>query len=247
MSVLPTVLVLQHEAVEPLGAIGDALCAAGVAARYVRVYDGEPVPGDLDGMDGLIVMGGPMGVSEQDRYPFLSDEIRLLQHTWREGLPILGVCLGSQLLAAALGAPVTPAPRPEIGWYDVFMTEAAAEDPLWTGMTSAWTGFHWHGDVHGLPPGATRLAHSGLTPCQAFRAGRHAYGFQFHLEVTRPIIEDWLATFAEEARDGTQDRAQILAGADRHLAAMRDIGVHVFGQWARLVTEACKTFPGLGT
>ena len=232
---MSTVCVLQHEAVEPLGLIGVALSAAGVAARSVQVFAGEPVPTDLSGADGLIVMGGPMGVYEQDRYPFLAQEIALIQRAWRDDLPILGVCLGSQLLAAALGAPVTQAPRREIGWYPLAMTEAAASDPLWADLPVSWTGFHWHGDRHGLPNGATLLARSALTPCQAFRAGRHAYGFQFHMEVTPPIIDDWLSTFAEEQQDGTQDRAQVLAGADAHLAAMQAIGARVFGRWARLV------------
>ena len=238
MSVLPAVLVLQHEAVEPLGVIGDALDAAGVAARYVRIFDGQPVPADLAGAAGLIVMGGPMGVYEQDRYPFLADEIRLIQRACRDEAPVLGVCLGSQLLAAALGASVAPGPQREIGWYPVTMTEAAAEDPLWAGLPSHWTGFHWHGDLHGLPPGATLLARSELTPCQAFRAGRHAYGFQFHLEVTRPIVEDWLTAFAQEAPEETQAPARILSGIETHLSAMQEIAARVFGRWARLVVGA---------
>lgn len=232
---MPLVSVLQHDAVEPLGTIADALGAVGIDAEYIRIYAGDPVPADLTSADGLIVMGGPMGVYEQDRYPFLAEEIRFIQRTFQKETPILGVCLGSQLLAAALGAPVAPGPQREIGWYPITLTEAASEDALWAGAPANWMGFHWHGDIHGLPPGATLLARSELTPCQAFRAGRHTYGLQFHMEVTRPIIGDWLSAFADEALGGAQSRTQIVAGADAHLMAMLKLGKQVFGRWARLV------------
>jgi GMP synthase (glutamine-hydrolysing) len=234
---MSSVLVLQHEAMEPLGTLGEALQTVGVRAQHIRVYDGEPVPESLGGAQGLVVMGGPMGVYEQDKHPYLTEELRLIRHVWEEGIPILGVCLGSQLLASALGASVEVSPHPEIGWHPIIMSEAATDDPLWTGLPPAWTGLHWHGDIHGLPAGAVRLAHSQWTPTQAFRDGPHAYGFQFHLEVTAEIIGDWLGSLTAEPGDGVQSRAEILDGMQAYLGEMQTLAATVFGRWARLVTK----------
>jgi GMP synthase (glutamine-hydrolysing) len=234
---MSSVLVLQHEVMEPLGTLGESLQAAGVRTQHIRVYDGEPVPANLGQFQGLVVMGGPMGVYEQDKYPYLTEELRLIRHVWEEGIPILGVCLGSQLLASALGATVEVSPHPEIGWHPIMMSEAAVTDPLWTGLSPAWMGFHWHEDIHGLPAGAVRLAHSQGTPTQAFRDGPHAYGFQFHLEVNSVIIGDWLGSPAAEPGDGVQSRAEILAGMQAHLGEMQALASTVFGRWARLVTK----------
>ncbi|MBI4308419.1 MAG: type 1 glutamine amidotransferase, partial [Chloroflexi bacterium] len=119
---MSTVLVLQHAAPETLGAIADALKAAGLAFRYVRTFAGEPVPQDLGDAAGLVAMGGPQSVYEQDRFPYLRDELRLIERALKAGRPILGICLGSQLLAAALGAPVTRGKQKEIGWHRVALT-----------------------------------------------------------------------------------------------------------------------------
>jgi GMP synthase-like glutamine amidotransferase len=230
------VLVLQHDESEPLGSITGELHSAGLVPRFVRGFAGEEIPDDWGGAAGLIVMGGPMGVYEQDKHPWLTDELRLIRRAWEAGTPILGVCLGSQLLASALEADVAPSPHPEIGWHPVLMEKAAADDPLWAGLAPVWTGLHWHGDVHGLPAGAVRLAYSRRTPNQAFRDGPHAYGFQFHLEATAEIVHDWLGSLPAPG-EGVQSREEILAGMETHLAAMQALAARVFSRWARLVTK----------
>ncbi len=232
------VLVVQHEACEPLGTIENALIANGVSPRFVRVQEGDPVPLKLGAAAGLIVMGGPMGVADQQRYPFLADEIRLIVRAVAEEKPVLGVCLGGQLLAAALGADVREAPRQEIGWHPVMLSAGTAADPLWQDLPASFTGFHWHGNFFEVPPGAVSLASSDLTPCQAFRFGTSAYGFQFHLEVTEAIVRDWTMAFAGELEAAGLNADAVLRGIAEHLRPMQEIAEVVFGRWAAQVCGA---------
>src|ERR1044071_2811525 len=141
------VYALQHVATEPMGLIGEALAARGIAAQYVRAYAGEPVPKEIGDAAALVVMGGPMGVYEQAEYPFLSDEIRLIESALTSEKPVLGVCLGSQLLATALGATVRKGEKKEIGWRAVTLNRAATRDGLWQAVASPFMAYHWHGDV----------------------------------------------------------------------------------------------------
>lgn len=232
---MPTVYALQHLAAEPLGIIGEALEARGVAAEYVRLFDGEPVPDDMRDAAGLIVMGGSMGAYEQDKYPFLSREIRLIEAALKAEKPVLGICLGSQLVATALGAEVRSADRKEIGWLPVTLTEAATDDKLFDSVESRFTAYHWHGDVFDLPGGAAALASSAQTPCQAFAYEERAYGLLFHLEATQKIVEDMLRGFSEELDEERIDGAEILAQSHDHLARHQSIGRSVFQRWASLV------------
>ncbi|MGO9062402.1 MAG: type 1 glutamine amidotransferase [Candidatus Binataceae bacterium] len=231
------ILVLQHTACETLGTIADALQAEALAWQYVRVFEGKPVPGEIGDAGGLIVLGGPMGVYEHDRYSHLKDELRLIESALKAGKPILGVCLGSQLLAAALGAPVTKGVRKEIGWYPVRLAAAAAEDRLWSGAPREFMALHWHGDAFELPSGAIKLASSELTSHQAFRYGKFAYGLLFHLEMTAAMIEDLAAAFGDELREAGGEPSGLAAQSAIHCDKAEEIGASVFGRWARLVHE----------
>lgn len=231
---MPTALVLQHVAVEGPGLLGAALQARGVTLRTVRVFAGEPVPARCEA-DALVIMGGPMGVYEADRHPHLGDERRLIEAALAAGRPLIGTCLGSQLLASALGARVHPNTRKEIGWHEVALTAAAADDPLFAGLPSRFTPVHWHGDVFDLPAGAVPLARSALTAHQAFRHGATAWGLLFHLELDRPQLASWLTAFADElAREGIAP-SEITADADRRLAAARAVGAPLFDRFAALI------------
>ncbi len=229
------VYVLQHHAGETVGTIEDALRAQSVEARVVAGFAGEPIPRHLGDAVGLVVLGGPMGVSERDRHPFLRDELRLIADALGRAAPVLGVCLGGQLLAHALGAAVTKANQPEIGWYPLHLTEAARSDRLWADVPSSCMAFHWHGDTFALPPGAVALASSALTPCQAFRSGANAYGLQCHLEVTAPMINDWLAAWADELPAGVT-AGEVMAQTRQELPGMERTAQAVFGAWADLLT-----------
>ncbi|MBI3597577.1 MAG: gamma-glutamyl-gamma-aminobutyrate hydrolase family protein [Nitrospirae bacterium] len=229
------VWVMQHMVCETLGTISDALNAGSVPFEYVRIFEGQPVPIEMGDAAGLILMGGPMGVYEQDHYPFLRQEIRLIEEALRKNMPVLGICLGSQLLAAALGARVTQAKDKEIGWRRVSLTRAAKDDPLWSGIEPAFTAYHWHGDVFDLPSGAVSLASSDRTRHQAFRYGRSAYGILFHMEVTEAIIRDMVETFRDELQTTGLDGLQIVQQAGAHLSRLREVGRAVFSRWAGLM------------
>jgi GMP synthase (glutamine-hydrolysing) len=228
------VTVIQHEQVEGLGTIAESLADAGVGARYVRAHAGEAIPPALHDAVGLIVMGGPMGVYEADRFPFLRQEMRLIEQALKSERPILGICLGSQLLAHTLGAEVKPVGKKEIGWFDVRLNDAAARDPVWKGIDPGFTAFHWHGDVFSLPTGAVHLASSDLSPYQAFRH-ESAYGLLFHLEVTEGIVRDMVRTWPEELREERLDGERIVHDAADYLPPMRKIANEVFGRFVAML------------
>jgi GMP synthase (glutamine-hydrolysing) len=234
----PRVLALQHVAVEPPANIGIAITRAGGSVDVVRIDQGQAVPANLDGYAGLLIMGGPMGVYEADKYPHLAEERRLIASAIERRAPILGICLGSQLLASALGAPVRPGPRKEIGWYPVTLTPAAASDPLLAGLPATFTPLHWHGDIFDLPPGAVALARSELTAHQAFSFGGHAFGLLFHLEVTADKVADMSAAFAEELAQVGVDPAQLARGFATHGATAEALAADVFGRWMGLVAAS---------
>ncbi len=229
---MQSVLVLQHTPSEALGTIEDVLRGHGIGFGYIQTYAGKPVPQEMADKSGLIVMGGPMGVYEKAKYPFLSDEMRLIESALTLGRPILGVCLGSQLLAAVLGAEVKKGERKELGWHAVTLSKFAAQDSLFADVKPEFWPFHWHGDVFSLPEEAVGLASSRQTPCQAFRYGKNAYGVLFHLEVTQEQISQMLSDFAQELREAGGEASEISDQIPRHLPVLQEIGSHVFGRWA---------------
>jgi GMP synthase (glutamine-hydrolysing) len=229
------VSIIQHHPVEGLGIIADALKSAAIAPHYIRSFEGQPVPGEIGDAAGLIIMGGPQSVYERDKFPFLRDEMRLIEDALKQAKPVLGVCLGSQLLAATLGANVYPGRQKEIGWHRVTLTDFAAKDMLFLGEQSSLTAFHWHGDIFDLPRGATLLASSALTAHQAFRYGQNAYGLLFHMEVTLPQVLTMVETFADELQSAGLNGTAIKLNAHSHLPVLQKIGREVFARWASLL------------
>ena len=148
---------------------------------------------------------------------------------------MLGVCLGSQLLAHALGGEVSKRDRKEIGWYSVRLTHEAIEDPLWIDVPRKFTAFHWHGDVFSLPLGAKPLASFARTEQQAFRYGTNAYGLLFHLEMTQPLIDGMVRSFCKELEESGVDPEMLMQETREHLPAFRTVGSLVFEQWALMV------------
>ena len=231
---MPDVLILQHVRPEPPGTIADALDDRGVSHRTVKIFRDEPVPDTLEA-DGLVVMGGPMGVNDIDDRPHLSREIDLIDQALREQVPVLGVCLGSQLLAHVLGADVRPGSQKEIGWGDVTLTDAAVDDPLFRDVGDPFTAFHWHGDVFALPDGAVPLARSAQTEHQAFRYGDAAYGLLFHLEATPTTVAWMTKAFQDELAEEGLDGGAMRRAARTHEQSLRSTAQAVFGRWADLL------------
>jgi GMP synthase (glutamine-hydrolysing) len=234
------VRVLQHVAPEGPGLVERALAARGIGVAVTRPDLGDPVPADLEDAAGLLVMGGPMGVYESDRYPFLNEEERLVQLALAAGVPLLGVCLGSQLLAHVLGARVAKGPRKEIGWFDVTLSEEAVKDPLFADAPRVFRPLHWHGDVFDLPSGAVSLARSELTAHQAFRHGENAHGLLFHLEAESEQVEAMARLFADELAGAHVDAEALLRETKAAVAAAAAVGNAVFGAWAGRVAARAR-------
>lgn len=232
-------LVLQHVAIEGPGTLASCLEARGWTLETIALYEGARLPEDAQGYQTVIVMGGPMGVYDEAAYPFLRHEHRFLTRVLTQGVPLLGICLGSQLLAKALGARVYRNPQKEIGWYTVDLTPAGVTDPLFAGLTSPIPVFQWHSDAFDLPVGATPLASSPLCTHQAFRYGDRVYGLLFHLELTPAVIHSWLTAFHDElvGMQGIIDPARIVADLPHRYAAYQQVGNRVFAHLIEHVWE----------
>ena len=220
-------VVIQHVAFEGPGAVATAIGDTGAALSVVRVDRDEPIPPPAAAADlaGLVVMGGPMGVS--DDLAWLRDERALLREAVGAGLPVLGVCLGAQQLAAALGAEVKPGPVPEYGVGEVHLTGDALGDPVLGPAPTPLPCVHWHGDTFELPEGAVRLARNDAYENQAFRVGECAYGLQFHVEVTASLVAHWGPHLPPGVFVRSSDVAHVAragAGILRRFVALSDAG-----------------------
>ena len=187
------VLIVEHAEAEGPGTLGDFLRDVAADIRTIRVFKGDPLPDDIGGFDALVSMGGPMNVYEEGRYPFLREETEFLRRVIDANIPTLGICLGAQLIAKACYAPVIKASHREIGWRSVSLTNAGSKDILFEGIPGTIQVFQWHEDTFDVPYGGTLLVTSGACPNQSFRY-RNAYALQFHVEVTRGMLTDWLGT-----------------------------------------------------
>jgi GMP synthase (glutamine-hydrolysing) len=173
----------QHVPFEGLGSLESWAGSRDATLSVTRWYAGDPAP-DLRRLDWLVVMGGPMGVYDEPQYPWLAEEKRCLRRALDAGKPVLGVCLGAQLIACVLGAAVRRNPHREIGWFPVDWAARSSPHPLAPALPPTFDAFHWHGDTFDLPPGATPLARSAACVNQAFAIGSRVVGLQFHLETT---------------------------------------------------------------
>ena len=232
-----TLLIIQHVPHERLGTFEAAFKVAGYALQTLNVYAPNSVWPSVRDVDGLIIMGGPQSVYEQGLYPYLTKEIALIKEAMRAEKPMLGVCLGAQLLAAALGAKVARNPQKEIGWHPLMREPGADRDPLFEPFGQTETVLQWHGDTFHLPKGAVQLASSPLCQQQAFRFGKSAYGLQFHVEVTEAMIRSWLRANRAElaALRGVIDPATIRQQTPQHIKRLEGLSHHIANAFCNLI------------
>jgi GMP synthase (glutamine-hydrolysing) len=229
------VLVFRHTPVDDLGLIASALDSQGILREYADLYAHSCAEPRVNDADALIFMGGPM--SANDDYPYIQREIHYIRDAKERGQMVLGVCLGAQLIAKALGAQVHVNTVKEIGWAPITFATAAASDPIFTGLRAPEMVFHWHGETFVLPPGADLLASSDACRNQAFRVGNCIYGLQFHLEVTPSMIGEW--SHEDEA---CGDAREVKQPIDPYAYAARsgELARLVFGRWCALLKDrAC--------
>lgn len=231
----PKILVFQHVPFEPLGTLDPLLKESGIRIRYVNFGREPESRPTLEKYEALIVLGGPMNSDQIDSYPNLITEVEIIREAVDGGMSVLGICLGAQLLAKALGGSVSRNPVREIGWYDVELTDSGATDAVLSAFATRQQVFQWHEDGITLPEEAVNLASSPVSPVQAFRYGKHAYGFQFHLEASQPLIERWLSVpdhqeILEEER-GHIDADEIRAQTADRIAPMQALSRKTFSRW----------------
>lgn len=233
-------LVFKHVVVEGLGVFEQFCHDAGIAIDTVELEKGDPFP-DLEGYAALWVMGGPMNVGDEVEFPWLADEKILIRKAVQDlQLPYMGVCLGAQLLADALGGEVKPMLIPEVGLLTVTMTSTGCHHPLMRGLPETLKVLQWHGqEVTRLPTGATLLASSAQCQVQAYAVGDYAFGLQFHSEVTAATVEDWVQIPAYradlEATLGSTGCRDMKQAVSKQLPVMNRDAKAVFDNLLRIV------------
>lgn len=195
------VIILQHVPNEGAGTILEYLKTEKIPFETIQLWKKESSFPHLNDVGALIVMGGPMNVYDEDKYSFLKEEDRFIKEAVKRGVPYLGICLGAQLLAKALGARVYKAKQEELGWQGILLSDQAGKNALFKEVNhGALTVFQWHGDTFDLPKRSVHLASSEIVPNQAFELGSKFFGLQFHIEVTYEMLKEWFKNHPDSAR-----------------------------------------------
>lgn len=226
------VAIVRHYHTEGPGYFAIALERHRVPWRLVRIDAGDAVPADPQAFSGLALMGGPMSVN--DPLPWIDPVLRLIRAAAAAGVPVIGHCLGGQLMAAALGGVVAPNAVKEIGWGEITACDGPAAAHWLGGDVRSFIGFHWHGETFSIPPGAERLLSSRYCANQAFAMGKHL-AMQCHVEMTAELIESWCRTgareIAESASPAVQRPADIERDLDSRLAELHAIADRIYARW----------------
>jgi GMP synthase-like glutamine amidotransferase len=232
------VLFIQNGETDQPGLFRTVVESCGIELEIVHAWRGETVPASASEWDGVAVGGGSMSAFEQEQFPFLRAEEVLLRSAHQLQRPVLGMCLGAQLLASTFGGRVFRNRAKEIGFFEVSFTPAAESDRLWSGHTRPFQPVNWHQDTFSLPPGAVLLASSELTENQLFRLGEISYGFQFHLEINTAVLREMVTPEDEIAlRSDGIDPQTFLNTAEIVLPRVEPLARTVFSRWAQLLTS----------
>jgi GMP synthase-like glutamine amidotransferase len=232
------VAILRASSTEGPGYFGTYLERRSIHWKLVAFDAGEPAPRDARRFSGLVFMGGPMSVN--DDLPWIAPALELVRDAVRKDVPVLGHCLGGQLMSKALGGSVRPNPVKEIGWGEVRVAqnEVARE---WFGELQAFETFQWHGETFTIPPGATRVIENEHCPNQAFALGKH-FGMQCHVEMTEDLIDAWLATGADEmqascASPAVQEAEEIKRDVRERLGRLHEVANRIYDRWTENLSK----------
>ncbi len=232
------ILFIKHIEVEGPGTIEEYFRETHGRLKTVDLSQGEALPEDLSAIAAVVSLGGPMNVYEEDRYPFLKAEDVFLKRLMREEIPLLGICLGSQLIAKAGGARVRKSPVKEVGWFKVQLAKEAQSDSFFSGLPEEIEVFQWHEDTFDIPANGVLLAQGVHCPHQAFRVGRCAWGIQFHIEVTERIIADWCRAYFKSDDLALRQKAQDMLEAYRQKKALFDKNSEIlYRNFAKLILQ----------
>lgn len=233
------VLAVQNFPGASLGQVGLALSEAGAQVDLVLAFEGEALPHEPEGYDGLVVLGGAQNACADAESPWLPDLCRLMRAFGDSGRSVLGICLGSQLLVRAYGGENIIGGAEEFGWQQVALTKEGRGDPLFSDAPEAFPIFQWHDDTFTLPEGAVRLASSAMVANQAFRIGRAAYGIQFHFEADRTMVEEWSRDNAATVARRWPAWPEIYPALAANFGARADaVGLEIARSWVRTLVSA---------
>ena len=228
------VLIIQHEAGEGPGTIEEEVIRAGHKVRRVRIDQGDKVPSETGSVAGLVVRGGSMGGGDQGKLGHLKDEVALLKQFHKAEKPILGICLGAQLLAAALGTEVAAGEK-EIGWFPVRKLPDAFKDPVLRRLPENFPALMWHGDHFALPKGAVHLLSTDKCACAAFRHGKKAYGLVPHLEMTAAMVDEMVASSRKKLESAGVEVSGILEDTSENAEPAEELARVMWRAWVGLL------------
>jgi GMP synthase-like glutamine amidotransferase len=228
------VIIIQHQATEGPGTIEEEILRAGHQIRRVRIDQGDKVPDDVGSVGGLVVMGGSMGVGDQGKLSHLKDEMVLMKKFVQADKPVLGICLGAQLLAAAVGTEVAAGEK-EIGWFPVRKLPDAFKDPVLRRLPENFPALMWHGDHFPLPKGAAHLLSTEKCSCAGFRYGKKAYGLVAHLEMTAAMVDEMVAGSRKELAAAGVEVSGILEDTSEHAEPVEELARVMWRAWVGLL------------